>query len=224
MYPGELDSGTFPFPFGQAGERLHVHCYDYPVTNSASKHLPRDLSTVFLDRDGVLNEKMPEGSYVTSWDDFHVLPGVPDAIARLNRAGLRVIVVSNQRGIALGLYSAADVEAIHLAFQRLLNSQGAHIDAFFFCPHDHDQCNCRKPLPGLFDQAVAQCPTISAATSVMIGDSPLDIEFGRRLGMATMVIDSKSELAAPGTAPARELADLHFPSLSEAVNALLQKN
>jgi FMN phosphatase YigB (HAD superfamily) len=58
----------------------------------------------------------------------------------------------------------------------------------------------------------------------MIGDWPLDIEFGRRLGMATMVIDSKSELAAPGTAPARELADLHFPSLSEAVNALLQKN
>ena len=110
---------------------MHVHCYHYPVTNSASKFLPRDLSTVFLDRDGVLNEKMPEGTYVTSWDDFHILPGVPEAIARLNRAGLRVIVVSNQRGIALGLYSAADVEAIHLAFQRLLNSQGAHIDAFF---------------------------------------------------------------------------------------------
>ncbi len=201
---------------------MHVHCYHYPVTNSGSKFLPRDLTTVFLDRDGVLNEKMPEGSYVTSWDDFHVLPDVPEAIARLNRAGLRVIVVSNQRGIALGLYSAADVEAIHLAFQHLLNTQGAHIDAFFICPHDLGQCNCRKPLPGLFDQAVAQCPTISAATSVMIGDSPLDIEFGRRLGMATILIDVKSKHSSLGTESARELADLHFPSLSEAVNALLQ--
>jgi D-glycero-D-manno-heptose 1,7-bisphosphate phosphatase len=207
-----------------AVKSMHVHCYHYPVTNSASKLLPRDLTTVFLDRDGVLNKKMPEGSYVTSWGDFHVLPGVPDAIARLNRAGLRVIVVSNQRGIALGLYSAADVEAIHLAFQRLLNTQGAHIDAFFICPHDHGQCNCRKPLPGLFEQAVAQCPTISAATSVMIGDSPLDIEFGRRLGMATILVDSKSKHASPGTESARESADLRFPSLAKAVNALLEKS
>jgi D-glycero-D-manno-heptose 1,7-bisphosphate phosphatase len=206
------------------GRRLHVHCYDYPVTNSASKLLPRDLTTAFLDRDGVLNEKMPEGSYVTSWDNFHVLPGVPEAIARLNRAGLRVIVASNQRGIALGLYTAADVEAIHLAFQRLLSSYGAHIDVFFICPHDLDQCKCRKPMPGLFEQAVAQFPTISAATSVMIGDSPVDIEFGRRLGMTTILIDSKSEHATPGTESARELAGLHFPSLSEAVAALLERS
>jgi D-glycero-D-manno-heptose 1,7-bisphosphate phosphatase len=203
---------------------LYIHCYDYPVTDSVSKHLPRDLSTVFLDRDGVLNEKMPEGSYVTSWNSFHVRPGVPEAIARLNRAGLRVIVVSNQRGIALGLYAAEDVEAIHLAFQQLLSDHGAHIDAFFLCPHDHGQCNCRKPLPGLFEQAVAQFPTISAATSVMIGDSPVDIEFGRRLGITTILIDSNSEHAAPGTESARESADLHFPSLSEAVNALLVRS
>ncbi|HEV2484257.1 MAG TPA: HAD family hydrolase [Terracidiphilus sp.] len=203
---------------------MRVHCYDYCVINSASKHLPRDLSTVFLDRDGVLNEKMPEGSYVTSSDDFRVLPGVPEAIARLNRAGLRVIVVSNQRGIALGLYTAAGVEAIHAAFQRLLNRHGAHIDAFFICPHDHSQCNCRKPLPGLFEQAVAQFPTISAATSVMIGDSPVDIEFGRRLGMTTILIDSKSGHASPGSESTRELADLHFPSLSEAVKATVERS
>jgi D-glycero-D-manno-heptose 1,7-bisphosphate phosphatase len=208
----------------EAVKSMHVHCYHYPVTNSASKLLPRDLTTVFLDRDGVLNKKMPEGSYVTSWGDFHVLPGVPAAVAQLNQAGLRVIVVSNQRGIALGLYSAADVEAIHLAFQRLLNTQGAHIDAFFICPHDHGQCNCRKPLPGLFEQAVAKFPTISAAASVMIGDSPLDIEFGRSLGMATILIDDKSKHSSPGTESARELAGLYFPSLSEAVNALLEKS
>ncbi len=95
------------------------------MTNSATKAIPRDLSTVFLDRDGVLNEKMPEGRYVESWNDFHVLPGVPEAIARLNRAGLRVVVVSNQRGIAIGLYTAADLEAIHSGFQGLLSEHGA---------------------------------------------------------------------------------------------------
>jgi histidinol phosphatase-like enzyme len=76
------------------------------VANSARKTIPRNLTTVFLDRDGVLNEKMPEGSYVRSLEDFHVLPGVPEAVAHLNQAGLRVVVVSNQRGIALGLYNA----------------------------------------------------------------------------------------------------------------------
>ena len=156
------------------------------MTNSDPRAISRDLATVFLDRDGVLNEKMPEGRYVTSWDEFHILPGVPEAIARLNQAGLRAIVVSNQRGIALGLYTAADLEAIHAAFQRILSNHGAHIDAFFICPHHADQCNCRKPLPGLFEQAAAQFPGISAATSVMVGDSLVDMEFGRCLGMATI--------------------------------------
>jgi histidinol-phosphate phosphatase family protein len=192
------------------------------VTNSAPKAIPRDLSTVFLDRDGVLNEKMPEGHYVTYLDDFHVLPGVPEAVAHLNRAGLRVVVVSNQRGIALGLYTAADVDAIHSGFQRLLSNHGAQIDAFFICPHDHGQCNCRKPLPGLFEQAVAQFPTISAATSVMIGDSLVDIEFAHRLGMTATLIDSNLENQKPGIESAQAMADLRFPSLQDAVNTLLK--
>lgn len=165
---------------------------------------------------------MPEGCYVTSWNDLHVLPGVPEAIAGLNRAGLRVVVVSNQRGIALGLYTAEDLEAIHAAFQRLLNAHGAHIDAFFICPHHHGQCNCRKPLPGLFEQAVARFPSISAATSVMIGDSLVDMEFGRRLKMTTILIDSNPELRNPGDNSAQDSADFHFPSLEGAVTALLE--
>ena len=190
------------------------------MTDSTQHAIPRNLSTVFLDRDGVLNEKMPEGRYVTSWAEFQLLPGVPEAIARLNRAGLRVIVVSNQRGIALGLYSVADVEAIHAALQGLLNSQGAHVDAFYFCPHDKGQCNCRKPLPGLFDQAVAQFPAITAAGSVMIGDSLSDIEFGRRVGMTTIFIEGNAQRRKPGAESARQLADLSFPTLVEAVAAL----
>ncbi len=182
--------------------------------------IPQDLSTVFLDRDGVLNEKKPEGQYVARWEDFHVLPGVPEALARLNRAGLRVVVVSNQRGIALGLYTAADVAGLHAAFQRLLSAHGAHVDAFYICPHDKGQCNCRKPLPGLFEQAQTDFPAISAAASIMIGDTPADIEFGRRLGMATICIAGDPALRKPGAA-ACEAAGFRFGCLPEAVDALL---
>jgi D-glycero-D-manno-heptose 1,7-bisphosphate phosphatase len=179
------------------------------------------VHTVFLDRDGVLNEKMPEGRYVAQWSEFKVLPGVVEAIGLLNRAGLRVIVISNQRGIALGLYTAGNVRAIHSEFQKMLASSGAHVDAFYFCPHDKGQCNCRKPLPGLFEQAVADFPAITAPSSVMIGDSNSDVEFGRRLGMTTIFIDGDPRLQKPGADSAREMADLRYSSLYEAVHNLL---
>jgi D-glycero-D-manno-heptose 1,7-bisphosphate phosphatase len=192
------------------------------VANSANISLPRVLNTIFIDRDGVVNEKMPEGRYVASWADFHLLPGAASAIGRLNRAGLRVVVVSNQRGVSLGLYTVADVEAIHAGLQSLLARDGAHVDAFFFCPHGKGQCNCRKPLPGLFEQAVAQFPEIRTETSIMIGDSFSDIEFGRRLGMATVFIEGVPERRKPGAEAAGALASLCFPSLAEAVDALLE--
>ncbi len=192
------------------------------MADSADSPLPGNLRTVFLDRDGVLNEKMPEGQWVTRWADFHVLPGVPEAIAKLNRAGLRVIVVSNQRGIALGRFSSADVEAIHTAFQKLLTAQGAHVDAFYFCPHDRLECNCRKPLPGLFEQARGEFPEIRATTSAVIGDSLPDIEFGRRLGMMTIFVDGAPEHQKPGAKKAIQIANLRFDSLEAAVDALLE--
>ena len=179
------------------------------------------MRTVFLDRDGILNEKMLEGRYVTRWEEFHMLPGVPGALRRLNQAGLRVVVVSNQRGIARGLYSAADVGAIHAIFQQLLGEAGAHIDAFFICPHEVGQCHCRKPLPGLFEQAVAQFPAITAAGSAMIGDSLSDVEFGRRLGMKAIFIAGDPARRRQDDAAAAELADLRCSSLAEAVDALL---
>ena len=191
------------------------------MPDPAHSFLPRALRTVFLDRDGVLNRKMPEGRYVTSPNEFQPLPGVHEAIARLNRAALRVIVVSNQRGIALGLYQPADVDTIHVSFQSELKAHGAHVDAFYFCPHDKNECNCRKPLPGLFEQAQADFPEIAAESSVMIGDSWSDIEFGRRLGMLTVFLDGDPKLQKPGAEAARDSADLHFPSLLEAVDALL---
>lgn len=176
-----------------------------------------------MDRDGVLNQKMPEGHYVTSWNEFHPLPKVAEAIGRMNKAGLRVLVVSNQRGIAKGLYAIADVQAIHSRFQDLLKSHGAEVDGFYFCPHDKGQCNCRKPLPGLFEQAVAEFPEITSASSAMIGDSLSDIEFGRRLGMFTVFIHGDPERQQHGVEMASDTADLHFSSLDEAVSALLSR-
>ncbi len=191
------------------------------MKSCTSEAIPGKLSTVFLDRDGVLNEKRPEGQYVATWEDFHVLPGVPEALSQLNHAGLRVVVVSNQRGIALGLYTAADVAAIHAAFQRLLRAQGARVDAFYICPHDQGRCNCRKPLPGLFEQAQADFPTISAANSIMIGDAPSDIEFGRCLGMTTICIAGDPALQKAGATAVCEAADFRFDSLLQAVDAIL---
>jgi len=191
------------------------------VADSANSFLPRTPRTVFLDRDGVLNRKLPEDRYVTSWSEFHPLPGVPQAIARLNQAGLRVIVVSNQRGIARGLYTSNDVRKVHAELQSWLQSQGAHIGAFYFCPHNKQQCNCRKPLPGLFHQAVAEFPEIAAASSIMIGDSLSDIQFGHRLGMRTIFLEGDPQFQKPGVISARRLADLCFPSLPAATDALL---
>jgi D-glycero-D-manno-heptose 1,7-bisphosphate phosphatase len=197
-------------------------CYDNGVGDSGNNPFKGRLQTVFLDRDGVLNEKMPEGRWVATWDEFRVLPGVPEAIARLNDAGLRVIVVSNQRGVALGAVSMANVEAIQLRFQGLLAEQDARVDAFYVCPHDRLECNCRKPLPGMFLQAQREFPEIAIQSSVMFGDSLSDIEFGRRLGMTTVLIDGDPKRQAPGVEDARKLANLHFPSFAEAVDALLQ--
>ncbi len=182
------------------------------------------LRTVFLDRDGVLNRKLPEGEYVSAWEHFHLLPGAAEAIGKLKWAGLRVLVVSNQRGIALGLFRAEDVDRIHAQLQNELAAHGAQIDGFYFCPHDKGACNCRKPQSGLFQQARSQFSDIRPETSLMIGDSLSDIEFGRNLGMTTIFIegDTKArENRKPGAQRAAELADRRFDTLIDAVDDLL---
>ena len=163
---------------------------------------------------------MPEGRYVEPWEDFHVLPGVPEAVARLNRAGLRVIVVSNQRGIALGLYTAADVDAIHAAFQSLL-SRTAHTltpssIARTWWANANAASRCRDS-----SNRLSKLPAITAATSLMIGDSLVDIEFGRLLGDDVHPDRRGAEQPGATAKIARECADFRFPSLAEAVNALL---
>lgn len=180
------------------------------------------VRTVFLDRDGVINEKAPEGNYVRRVEDLKLLPGAAAAIARLNHAGLRVVVVTNQRGVALGLYSKEDVLQIHAALERMLAHEGARLDGFYFCPHEEGACDCRKPQPGLFEQARTDFPEIDPASSVMIGDSPSDVEFGRGLGMRTVLINGSSERERSGAELARKLANMQAHSLAEAVEFLLK--
>jgi len=187
--------------------------------NSRGREAP--IQTVFLDRDGVINRKRPEGEYVTSWEEFAILPGVPEAIKRMNEAGLRVIVVSNQRCIALGLCTRRDVESIHRRLVALLAAEGSRIDRFYICEHDAGVCDCRKPDIGLFRQATADFPSIQAESSVMIGDSISDVEFGHRAGMRTVFIEGDPQTRKEGAGRGRTLADAACGSLSEAVDIVL---
>jgi D-glycero-D-manno-heptose 1,7-bisphosphate phosphatase len=181
----------------------------------------RLVSYVFLDRDGVLNRKMPEGEYVRDWSQFEWLPGAEEAVVRMNRAGLTTIVVSNQRGIALGLYTLADVEVIHSNMQGDLAGKGAWLDAIYYCPHDEGQCNCRKPDIGLFEQAFDKFPDANPRNSVLIGDSLSDIQAGRRMGMRTVFIQGDPNRQKPGANAGAELADVVANSVLEAVEIYL---
>ena len=178
------------------------------------------IRCVFLDRDGVLNRKPPEGEYIGRWSDFHLLPGVEEAIATLNRAGRRVVVVSNQRGIALGRYTAADVEALHAQFQEHLAAHGARIDAFYYCPHDIGECDCRKPNTGLFRQAFRDFPDALVENSVVVGDSLSDIQAASSLGIPSIFLSGDPETRKSGAGQAAELADAVAGSLAEAVEMI----
>jgi D-glycero-D-manno-heptose 1,7-bisphosphate phosphatase len=175
------------------------------------------LRYVFLDRDGVLNRKLPEGAYVTEWEQFQWLPGTEEAIAKMNRAGMTVIVVSNQRGIALGRLTNAQLDQIHSNMQSHLAQHGARLDAIYYCPHDVGECHCRKPDIGLFEQARRDFPQGSADNSVVIGDSLSDIQAGQRLGMKTIFIEGEADRQKAGSPAAAESADAVARSLLQAV-------
>lgn len=142
---------------------------------------------VFLDRDGTINRAAGPHQYVVSWEDFRLLPRVPEAIRLLNEAGYRVIVVSNQRCIARGLATARHVDALHQRLNAELGKKGAHVDAFYYCPHEEGECGCRKPGIGLFLRAEYRYH-VDKARSYMVGDSPSDMEAGRRYGVSTIFL------------------------------------
>ena len=116
----------------------------------------------FLDRDGVINQKAPEGAYITRWEDVKFLPGMAEAIVQLKDAGFQVIVISNQRCVAKGLISVQELEALHERMREWLRQHGALIDAIYYCPHEKaPACNCRKPEPGMLSRQPASTGLIS---------------------------------------------------------------
>lgn len=146
---------------------------------------------VFLDRDGVINKEL--GRYCEKVDEFEILEDVGHAIKVLKDAGFLVIIISNQGGIAKGLYTEADVNDMHDKLCRHISEFGASIDDFYFCPH-HDsisRCLCRKPNSLMIEKAMATYD-IDPSQSFMIGDGNRDIEAAERAGIKGIKIESNS--------------------------------
>jgi D-glycero-D-manno-heptose 1,7-bisphosphate phosphatase len=171
---------------------------------------------VFLDRDGVINRKAPEGEYVTRWEDMVFLPGVAEAIASLSKVGFSVIVVSNQRCVAKGLLTVHELESIHQRMRQELALNGAFITDIYYCPHEKEpRCSCRKPESGML-LAAAQEHDLDLKGSWMIGDSSSDVLAGKNAGCRTVRILNDTGIAQDG-------ADVFAHSLLEAAQQILLK-
>ncbi|HMC43882.1 MAG TPA: D-glycero-beta-D-manno-heptose 1,7-bisphosphate 7-phosphatase [Caballeronia sp.] len=141
---------------------------------------------VILDRDGVIN--VDSDAFIKSPDEWVAIPGSLEAIARLNQAGYRVAIASNQSGIGRGLFDMAALNAMHEKMNRTAAAVGGRIDAVFFCPHtQEDECECRKPKPGMLQQIVERFE-IDPADTPMVGDSLRDLQAGAALGFALHLV------------------------------------
>lgn len=150
---------------------------------------------VLLDRDGTLNARV-EG-YVETPDALRMLPGAAAAVRRLNDSGARVVLVTNQRGLATGRITPAGWTAVSERLDEELARAGAVLDHVEVCPHDIGQCDCRKPLPGLFHRALAAAPWAVPARCAMVGDMPSDVTPAAGLGMRTVLLGTEApDLAA----------------------------
>lgn len=150
----------------------------------------------FLDRDGTINEGPPVGEWVTRMEDFRLLPGAVDGMARLARCGYVLVGVSNQRGVAKGLVAQEFLRAAEQAVQDALQPRAAEIAGFYYCPHElEEDCECRKPKPGMLLQAAAE-HGLDLGASWMVGDSKKDVEAGSAAGCRTAYLGDEPEVAA----------------------------
>ena len=178
------------------------------------------MKAVFLDRDGVINADRDD--YVKSAVELRIYPFAATSIARLNKAGYRVVVVSNQQGVAKGLISEQDLLEMQTEISRQVRAAGGEIDAFYYCRHlASEGCSCRKPEPGLLLKA-ADDLRIDLTMSTIIGDSERDLVAGMRAGCGKTILVltgkiSRSDVAGMGVRP-----DYVAEDLSEAVDHLLK--
>lgn len=156
----------------------------------------------FFDRDGIVNESPGEGRYVERWEDFRLMPAFPRLLKRVQSAGYAAVVVTNQRCVALGRISRAELDAMHARFRRTLREAHAvDVTDILVCPHDQGVCTCRKPQPGLLLEA-ARRHDLDLASSWMVGDRETDVEAGRAAGCGTILVR-----ASPAASAARYVVE-----------------
>lgn len=158
---------------------------------------PQPVPTAFFDRDGVL---IVDCGYAYKPEQAELISGAPDAVRFLNQRGYRVVVITNQSGIARGLFDETAVQSFHEHLREKFAEQDAYIDAFYYCPH-HPQgtipvfsidCDCRKPKPGLLEQADRHC-SVERKRSFLVGDKQTDIAAAKAFGIRAIEFDPESE-------------------------------
>lgn len=166
--------------------------------------------TLFLDRDGVINDEIKDG-YVLSWDMFRFSNGVLQALPLLSQAFQRIVIVTNQRCIGRGLLTPEGLEAIHARMLQDIHAHNGRIDKIYYCPDVDNSSPCRKPQNGMALQAKQDFPEIDFHAAVMVGNTLSDMQFGRNLGMKTIFIASTHpEITLP-----HPLIDERYGSLME---------
>jgi len=183
------------------------------------------MKAVFLDRDGVINRYPGDTKYVKSWEEFHLLPHVKSSLKRLNEDGVRIFIISNQAGVAKGVYSRQALDEITANMLKKLNP--AHIEGVYYCTHrNEDNCSCRKPKTGLIESAIRQLKkqglTINRNRSFFVGDTLRDIQTGKKAGLKTILVFSGKEKPS-GRDNWDILADFFARDLSQATDIILKK-
>ena len=149
--------------------------------------MPSGQPTAFLDRDGTLIE---ERNYLSDPDQAVLLPGAAEGLKALMDQGFRLVVVSNQSGVGRGYFTEAQAHAVNTRVDEMLKAQGVDVAAWYICPHAPEQpCNCRKPFPGMVDQASADF-AVDLASSIMIGDKDIDMKLATARGMRGFLVTS----------------------------------
>jgi D-glycero-D-manno-heptose 1,7-bisphosphate phosphatase len=185
----------------------------------------RSRPAVFLDRDGTLNREV---NYLSDPAEFAWLPGSRRAIARLNQAGLAAVVITNQSGIARGLFDERTLESIHARMHATLADAGARLDGVYFCPHHPDfgsppyraHCGCRKPLPGLLERAARELQ-LDLTRSWVVGDSGRDLAAGAALNLPGLLVETGQGRAQASQLSAAGEVFEAVPDLAAAVDRIL---
>jgi len=179
------------------------------------------MKLAILDRDGVINQDSDQ--YIKTPDEWVPIEGSLKAIARLNHAGYRVFVATNQSGLGRGLFSIETLHTIHQKMMDEIQAQGGHIEAILFCPHvPEDHCDCRKPNPGLLLE-IARRANQSLKDVPIIGDSYRDLEAARTVGAVPILVKTGKGLLTLSK-HAKDLRDtLIFDDLASAVDMLIRK-